>query len=64
MQDTDIQAPLAFTREQVSALLNLSIRKVDYLISQRELRTFRVGKRRMTSRSALDEFIRRKEQKK
>lgn len=55
------QKQMAYTLPEVAQLLNLSLRKVVYLVSSRELRSFRVGKSRRVSAETLEEFIKKSE---
>jgi hypothetical protein len=42
-------------------MLGIGLRKYDELVSQKLIRTFRIGKRRLASADALAEFVRKQE---
>ena len=49
---------LLFARLEAAQALGISLRKVDELISTKALKTVRVGKRNMVTRSELERFAR------
>jgi excisionase family DNA binding protein len=55
------EKPLAYTPGEAARLLNISLRKLTYLIGLREVRTFKIGKSRRVSADALQEYIKRQE---
>jgi excisionase family DNA binding protein len=48
-------------RPTVAQRLKISIRKLDYLIQEKKIKTLRIGKRRLISEEALQDFIRKAE---
>lgn len=52
----------AYRRQEVAIKLRVSVRTVDDLIMTGELRSFRIGKRRLVSEDALAAFIKKQEQ--
>jgi excisionase family DNA binding protein len=52
---------LALPIDEASKLLNISVRKLTYLIALKEIRSFKVGKSRRISMEAIEEFIARQE---
>lgn len=52
----------AYRRQEVATKLRVSVRTVDDLIMTGELRSFRIGKRRLVSEDALAAFIKKQEQ--
>jgi hypothetical protein len=55
------EKPLAYGREEGAQMLGIGLRKYDELVSQKLIRTFRIGKRRLASADALAEFVRKQE---
>jgi len=55
------ERPLAYRREQAARLLGISVRKLDEMIALREIKTMKVGKRRLISAEALAVFIKKAE---
>ena len=54
--------PGYFTKEAAKTYSNLSLRTIEYAISQGKLRAYRVGKKRvLIAREDLDRFIRQRE---
>lgn len=51
-------APLLLSKREAAACLSVSIRKVDYLIQNKELPTRRIGRRVLIPRGALLRFVR------
>jgi excisionase family DNA binding protein len=49
--------PRLLSRAEIAERLNVSIRSVDGLIARRELRTLRVGDRRLARREDVEAFI-------
>ncbi len=56
-----IEANELHERPTVADRLKISLRKLDYLISAREIKTIKIGKRRLISESAIADFIRKGE---
>lgn len=50
---------LLFSREDAARLLAISLRKLDYLIQNKQLDVIRVGKRTLIARVELEKFARR-----
>lgn len=46
-------------RKRATAYLDISLRTLDYVISAKELRAFRVGRRVLIPRAELEKFARR-----
>jgi excisionase family DNA binding protein len=55
------EKPLAYSVAEASRLLGISQRKLTYLILEKELRSFKVGKSRRITAAAIDEYIKRQE---
>ncbi len=53
------QASLLENRNDAAKLLGISLRKLDYLVADKKLKTVRIGKAVRIPRRALEEFIRR-----
>jgi hypothetical protein len=49
-------------RDQLPARLAISQRKVDALLASKALKSFKIGKKRVVSETALTDFIRKQEQ--
>ena len=49
---------LLFSRREAARALAISVRKLDYLISERKLKTTRIGRRCLVHRSELERFAR------
>jgi excisionase family DNA binding protein len=58
MSDT-LSSKLLLSRKESSALTGLSLRTIANLIASRELRSIRVGRRRLVPRSELTRFMQR-----
>jgi excisionase family DNA binding protein len=58
MSDT-LSNKLLLSRKESSALTGLSLRTIANLIASRELRSIRVGRRRLVPRSELTRFVQR-----
>jgi excisionase family DNA binding protein len=52
---------LLLSAEQVAALLNIHRATVFNLMRQGDLRSLRIGRRRLVTRAAIDDFITRRE---
>jgi excisionase family DNA binding protein len=50
--------PILFSRKQAASLLSISLRGLDYLLSQGKLRARRVGKRVLIPRQEIERFAR------
>jgi hypothetical protein len=50
-------------REEIPAILRVSLRTVDDLILTKQLESFKIGKRRLVTAKAIAKFIRRAEKK-
>jgi len=50
--------PILFSRKEAASLLAISLRGLDYLISQGRIRTRRIGKRVLISRQEIERFAR------
>jgi excisionase family DNA binding protein len=62
MLTTDIQTkPLLYGRLQAAARLNVSVRTLDDLLATKQLRSVKIGKRRLVSEDAIQAFIRKSE---
>lgn len=59
MHDTDIR--LAYSLEDAADAIGLSLRKLAAMVATGEIRSFRAGRRRLVSVSALREYISRQE---
>jgi excisionase family DNA binding protein len=59
----EIDKALAYGVSAAARMLSISERKLVYLIMQREIRSFKVGKSRRITAAALEEFITRQEKK-
>jgi excisionase family DNA binding protein len=53
--------PLLHHRKNAARILGVSIRLLDRLLAERELKSVRVGRRRLISESALQNYIRARE---
>ena len=49
---------LLFSRREAAELLSVSLRQIDILLADGRLETQRIGRRRLISKEALDEFAR------
>jgi excisionase family DNA binding protein len=56
-----IEKPMAYRREEAARLLGISARKLDQLIAEKEIRSMKVGKRRLISAESLAAFVRKAE---
>ena len=54
----NILEPILLSRKQAASLLSISLRGLDYLLSQGKLRTRRIGKRVLIPRQEIDRFAR------
>jgi excisionase family DNA binding protein len=54
-------APLLHRRIHAAQRLGISVRLLDTLLAERELRSLKVGRRRLVSEEAIQEFIRKRE---
>lgn len=54
-------APALHPRPEGARKLGVSVRTIDYLISQKELRAVRIGRRVLVSENALADYIQRQE---
>lgn len=52
----NVPQPLLISRREAASLLGLSLRTLDYLVAQREIRVRRVGRRVLVPRHALEMF--------
>jgi excisionase family DNA binding protein len=50
--------PILLSRKQAASLLSISLRGLDYLISQQKIRTRRIGKRVLIARHEIERFAR------
>ena len=55
--------PLLYGRLQGAARLGISLRTFDELLATKKLRSVKIGKRRLVSEEAIQEFIRRAEKR-
>lgn len=53
------QPKLLYTKREAAQLLSLSIRSIDYLITNREIASRRVGRRVLIHGDAIEQFARR-----
>ena len=53
--------PLAYGVADAARMLSISQRKLVYLITLKEIRSFKVGKSRRITAAALEEFIKKQE---
>jgi excisionase family DNA binding protein len=54
-------APLLHHRKSAAVLLGVSIRLLDRLLAEKELKSVRVGRRRLVSEEAIRNYIRTRE---
>jgi excisionase family DNA binding protein len=54
-------APLLHRRINAAQRLGISVRLLDSLLAERVLKSVKVGRRRLVSESAIEEFIRKRE---
>ncbi len=54
---------IAYSVNEAARLLSMSARKLTYLIAMKEIRSFKIGKSRRVTASALAEFVTRQEKK-
>lgn len=60
--NADVQnKPLLHGRQNGAMRLGISLRTFDELIATKQIRSLRIGKRRMVSEDAIQDFIRRGE---
>lgn len=52
---------VAYSVNEAARLLSISPRKLTYLISMREIRSFKVGKSRRITNDAIQEFVKKSE---
>jgi excisionase family DNA binding protein len=57
------QPPLLLKRELAALRLGISLRMLDALIAARQIRSVKIGKRRLVSEASILDFVRRAEQK-
>ncbi len=50
---------LLYPRLEAAQLLSISLRKIDMLIAHNEIKTIRIGKRRLIAYTELEKFARR-----
>jgi len=50
--------PVLLSRKQAASLLSISLRGLDYLISEKKIRTRRIGRRVLISRQEIERFAR------
>jgi len=55
-------SPVAYRTPSVARALNMSTRAVQRFIETKELKSFRVGRMRLVSRKAVEEFVRSREE--
>lgn len=53
------QTSLLENRNDAAKLLKISLRKLEYLIAEKKLKTVRIGKRVLVPRRVLEEFVRK-----
>jgi excisionase family DNA binding protein len=53
--------PLLHRRINAAQRLSISVRLLDSLLAQRELKSVKVGRRRLVSEEAIQDFIRKRE---
>jgi excisionase family DNA binding protein len=56
------RTPLLLKRELAAMRLGISLRTLDALIAARQIKSVKIGKRRLVSESSIQDFIRRAEQ--
>jgi len=57
------KTPLLLKRELAAMRLGISLRTLDGLIAERQIKSIKIGKRRLVSESSIQDFIRRAESK-
>jgi excisionase family DNA binding protein len=57
----DMAEQVLYRREKVAERFGISVREVDRLLANKELRSLKIGKRRLVSEEAILSFIRRRE---
>jgi len=64
MISAEIQSkPLLYARLQAAARLGVSVRTLDELLATNQLRSVKIGKRRLVSEEAILDFIRKAEKR-
>jgi excisionase family DNA binding protein len=61
--ETKAAAALLLKREFAAMRLGISLRTLDMLISTRQLKSVKIGKRRLITEASIQDFIRRAESK-
>ena len=57
------QGPLLMKREIAALKLGISLRTLDALIAARQIKSVKIGKRRLVSEASIADFIRKAEQR-
>jgi excisionase family DNA binding protein len=60
MEQCDRENRILHNKRESAALLNLSERMIEYLIARHELRSVKIGKRRLIARTELERFARQR----
>jgi excisionase family DNA binding protein len=63
MISVDVQKPLLYGRLQGAQRLGISLRTFDELLAKKQLRSVKIGKRRLVSEQAILDFIRQAEKR-
>lgn len=64
MTGVETQKPLLHRREIAALRMGISLRMLDELIATKELSSVKIGKRRLVSEEAIQNFIRKAERSK
>lgn len=54
-----MEQPLLESRMEAAKTLNISLRKLELLIDEQELKVCRIGKRVLVPRKSIEDFVRR-----